>query len=64
MNELVSTTYLWENGNVMTFDQDGKQIPELQGPVSPELVVKIQKRSTRETKWIGYGEDGKAVWPR
>lgn len=60
----VSTAYLWENGNVMVFDEDGKQIPELQGQVTAERVRAIQRASTAQTEWIGFGEDGRAVWPR
>lgn len=60
----VSSTYRWENGNVMTFGQDGEQIPELQGPFSRELWAKIRARSTPRTEWIGWDEDGAAVWPQ
>ena len=60
----VSSVYLWANGNVMTFGDDGQQIPELQGRVSGELVRAIQRRSTSSTQWTGFGEDGPAVWPR
>lgn len=63
VDESVSTVYLWENGNLMVFGEDGQQIPELQGPVSQERVRAIQRRSTVRTKWIGFGEDGRAVWP-
>jgi hypothetical protein len=60
----VSTVYLWQNGLTMVFDEDGQQIPELQDKVSPELVRRIQRASTPRTKWVGFGEDGPAVWPR
>lgn len=60
----VSSSYLWANGMVMTFDLDGEQIPELQGRRTPELAEAIRARSTAETEWIGWGEDGPAVWPR
>jgi hypothetical protein len=48
----------------MVFDLDGEQIPSLQGPVSQEKVRAIQRASTAKTEWIGFGEDGPAVWPR
>lgn len=60
----VATVYLWANGNVMTFGEDGEQIPELQGPVSKELHDAIRARSTPATLWVGWGEDGPAEWPR
>ncbi len=59
----VSSAYLWANGMVMVFGEDGEQIPELQGKATPERVRAIQRRSTRDTEWIGFGEDGPAVWP-
>lgn len=60
----VAAAYLWENGMVMVFDEDGHQVPELQDEVSPELVKRIRQASTADTKWVGFGEDGRAVWPR
>lgn len=59
----VGATYRWENGMVTTFNEHGEQIPELQGVASPILVEAIKACSTPETKWIGWGEDGPAVWP-
>lgn len=59
----VRSTYRWANGNVMTFGEDGEQICELQGPYSRELEVRIRRRSSAQTEWIGWGEDGPAVWP-
>jgi hypothetical protein len=44
--------------------EDGEQVPELQGPVSKERVQRIQRRSGRSTMWVGFGENGPAVWPR
>lgn len=63
MSDVVSSSYRWENGNVMTFGEDGEQIPELQGRASAELYAKIRARSTPTTKWFGWGEDGPALWP-
>jgi hypothetical protein len=60
---VVGSAYLWANGSLMIFDEDGEQIPELQGQVSPEKVRDIQRRSTRRTEWVGFGEDGPPIWP-
>lgn len=59
---IVTSTYRWANGMVMCFGDDGEQITELQGPFTPELAVAIRARSTPQTEWIGWGEDGPAVW--
>lgn len=59
----VSSAYLWANGMLMVFGEDGEQIPELQGKATPEKVRAIQRRATRTTEWVGFGEDGPAVWP-
>ena len=61
--DVVKSTWLWQNGMVMTFGTDGEQIPELQGERTPELARAIRARSTPWTEWIGWGEDGPAVWP-
>lgn len=62
-SEAVAKTYLWQNGMAMVFGEDGEQIPELQGRATAELAEAIRKRSTPATEWIGWGEDGPAVWP-
>jgi hypothetical protein len=58
----VSSVYLWRNGVLMVFDDAGDQVPELQGPASVEKVREIQRRSSRETKWYGFGEEGPLIW--
>lgn len=63
MAEAVAKTYRWQNGMAMVFDEDGEQIPELQGRATPELAEAIRKRSAPATVWVGWGEDGPAVWP-
>lgn len=64
VDTLVRTAYLWQNGMTMVFDEHGEQIPALQDQVSPQLVAEIRARADAATEWIGFGEDGRAVWPR
>lgn len=54
----VGSVYLWQNGMVMTFGEDGHQMPDLQGRNTPELLEKISLRSSPTTSWIGFGPDG------
>lgn len=63
MTTTVSRTYRWQNGLAMTFDQHGEQIPDLQGPATDELATAIRLRSTSATEWVGWGDDGPAVFP-
>jgi hypothetical protein len=59
----VSAAYRWANGMVMVFGVGGEQLSELQGPYSDDLHGRIQRRSTPRTTWVGFGEDGPAIWP-
>lgn len=36
----VNDVFIWENGMVMTFDREGKQIPEFQGKMD-EVIPKL-----------------------
>lgn len=63
MDRDVSSAYRWANDMVMVFGLDGEQIPELQGAYSDDLHGRIQQRSTSRTTWVGFGEDGPAIWP-
>jgi hypothetical protein len=51
--------YFWQNGMVMTFGADGRQMPELQGRDTPELRAAIAARADGETVY----HEG-AVWLR
>ena len=57
----VKSTYLWQNGMIMTFDAAGQQIPELQG--RKEAVYDRLKAATdAETQWHGFGGEP-CLWP-
>lgn len=58
----VIAAYCWVNGMVMTFGQDGEQIPELQGRRTPELIQEIIKHSDEETKF--HGLEKPLSWPK
>lgn len=49
-----SRVYRFPNGMVATFDQDGNQIPELQGRYSEELMRKIKANSNDATCLYGF----------
>lgn len=53
-NRKVMATYRFPNGNVATFDYNGKQVQFLQGVYSKELEEKIRKYSDEKTKWEGF----------
>ena len=55
----VAAVYRFKNGMVMTFDDNGKQIPELQGKYTIELLSKIVEYSDINTKL--FGMDGHPV---
>lgn len=63
MTEEVVTVYRWTNGMVMVFGSDGEQVPELQGKATPERLASIRARTTPDTRWHGFGEDGPLEWP-
>lgn len=46
-----SNVIIWENGQVMVFDNMGQQIGELQGRYTKELCESILKHSTPTTKF-------------
>ena len=59
----VAHAYLWENGMTMVFDRFGEQIPDLQGPHTPELEQAIRERALPGAKLTGF--DGvRETWPR
>lgn len=51
---LVKSCYRFPNNMVVTFDHNGKQIPELQGEFSMMLYVEIQLRSDSRTEFNGF----------
>ena len=50
----VVATYLFPNGIVVCFDKNDKQIGELQGRLTHELLEKIMHRSTSNTENHGF----------
>ncbi len=40
---------------VSGFDAAGDQIPELQGPLTPELRAELERRADGATAWHGFG---------
>lgn len=59
----IKTAYLWANGMLMVFGEDGEQIPELQGPFDLERYQAIKDRATPDTEWHGFNEQP-LEWPR
>lgn len=57
----VASVFLWANGMVMVFGDDGEQIPELQGAATTPRLEEIRRASTPATAWFGFGEDGPLV---
>lgn len=51
---MVKSVYLFKNGMIMTFGEDDKQIPKLQGPNTLELRKAIKKESNHKTVWVGF----------
>ncbi len=54
-NKTPKSVYIWANGNVMVFDAEGQQIPDLQG-VWVEKQADIEAAATPDTKWLGRDE--------
>lgn len=52
--ERVGATFLFPNGMVCTTDNNGHQIPDLQGKYSDELHNNILKHSDSKTEWNGF----------
>lgn len=48
----VSEVFVFANGMTAVFGDDGRQIPELQGPWSDELRKKIEAAADDETEWL------------
>jgi hypothetical protein len=46
--------YLWSNRMLVTSDEWGEQIPDLQGPHTPELEAEIRQRADDRTAWHGF----------
>lgn len=59
---LVKSAYLWANGMVMVFNENGEQIPELQGPFNQERYQAIKNRATASTEWYGFDDKGGCSW--
>ena len=71
----VMAAYRFPNGNVATYDWNGRQIPELQGVYSEELCQKILARSDNRSRLEGitgipqandlklYSASGKSPYP-
>lgn len=58
----VKSAYLFQNNMVFVFDHDYKQIPELQGELTEELIEKIKAHSDENTTY--YGFSGNPIqWP-
>ncbi len=51
---IVAETWRFPNDMVVTVGYDNNQIPELQGPYTYELLLKIKSRSDDFTKWNGF----------
>jgi hypothetical protein len=51
---MIKSTHLFQNGMVMTFGEDGEQIPDLQGPYSSILHKKLIELSDENTEWWGW----------
>jgi hypothetical protein len=50
IDQRIANIYLFSNGMVMVFDQDGRQIPEYQGP--RERVLDLLKRvASDDAQW-------------
>jgi len=47
---VVSKVYLWSNGNIMVFDEKGKQIPDLQRSDIFDL-RSVKEASTKDTEF-------------
>ena len=55
---MIQRVILWSNGMVLVFDQDGKQMPELQGKRS-EVVSKLKTADLSEATFdIGAWNQG------
>ena len=50
----VKAVFRFPNGMIAVTDQNGQQIPELQGEDTPEIRRKIEKRIDENTKLYGY----------
>lgn len=45
------TVFIFTNGMIAVADQHGEQIPELQGPDTPELRSLIRSRALPSVEW-------------
>jgi hypothetical protein len=50
----VKSTFKFPNGNVATCDENGEQIPKLQGVYTQLLHAKISALSDENTQWNGF----------
>lgn len=53
---MVKSVFRFPNGMIAVCDENGEQIPELQGKDTPELRKKINKLITDETELNGYSQ--------
>lgn len=55
---IAKEVYRWQNGLIMVFDKEGKQIPYLQGPWTQKLEDLIrQQHSDEDTRFHGFPPD-------
>lgn len=55
---MIRTVYLWANGMLMVFDDNGEQMPQYQGPMRSYLGP-VLRDATPETEWrIGSWRHG------
>lgn len=47
---MLKNVYLWSNGMVMAFDEQGQQMPDLQGTIE-EVHSKVQQAANEGTIW-------------
>lgn len=53
----VRSVYKFLNGMVVTLDEDGHQMEELQGSCSPELLAKIWPYTDEESEFHGISKE-------
>jgi hypothetical protein len=53
----VRAVYVFPNGQVGVCDRFGRQIPELQGKIIPELRLRICERMAPNAEWLEMGND-------
>lgn len=49
--KIARTVFEFANGQIAVLDEDGREIPDLQGDNTPELRARIKERSDDLTEW-------------